>query len=318
MTRTVFIDGEVGTTGLQIRARLADHADLTVISLPETERKLPAKRAEAANDADVVVLCLPDDAAREAMTWIDTASTRVIDTSTAHRTDPAWVYGFAELSADQAVTIAGARMVSNPGCYPTGAVALLRPLTASGVLPDDYPISIHAVSGYSGGGRKLIERFEREDDPSPIDSTYYLYALALRHKHVPEIETHAGLSRRPLFVPSVGRFRQGMAVQVPLHLEDLSGATSPAAIRAILADWYAGQSFVEVAPGDTGDTIERLDPEMVNGTNLLRLYVFGDTGTGHAYLVAVLDNLGKGASGAAVQNLNLMLGLDPAAGLLAR
>ncbi len=315
MTKTVFIDGEVGTTGLQIRARLADRADLALISLPADDRKDAAKRAEAANAADLVVLCLPDDAARQAMTWIDPARTRVIDASTAYRTQADWVYGFPELAPGHAEAIAAAPRVSNPGCYATGAIAVLRPLIAVGLVPADYPVTIHAVSGYSGGGCKLIERFERADDPSPIASTFYLYALGLRHKHVPEITAHAGLTRRPLFVPSVGRFHQGMAVQVPLHLEMLPGGPQIADIHAALGHWYAGQRFVEVVPRAESAAMENLDPELVNGTNTLRLHVFGDNDTGHAEIVAVLDNLGKGASGAAVQNLNLMLGLDPGAGL---
>jgi N-acetyl-gamma-glutamyl-phosphate reductase len=317
MTKTIFIDGEVGTTGLQIRERLAPRTDVTLLSLDDKDRKSPAQRAEASRAADLVVLCLPDDAAREAMTWIEPAGIRVIDASTAHRTNENWVYGFPELRLGHADLIATARRVSNPGCYSTGAIALLKPLVAKGILSADHPVSIHAISGYSGGGRQLIERFEHADRSDRIDSSYYLYGLALRHKHVPEIEVHAGLQQRPLFVPSVGRFHQGMAVQIPLHLATLMGKCSVADIRALYQEWYAGSQFIEVMSFRDCATMENLDPEILNGTNALRVHVFGDDDTGHAFLVAVLDNLGKGASGAAVQNVNLMLGLDPTTGLQA-
>ncbi len=315
MTQRIFIDGEAGTTGLQIRTRLAARRDLEILSIPEADRKDARVRAEFLNQADLVILCLPDDAAREAVSLIDNDKVRVIDTSTAHRVHPDWAYGFPEMTADQSAEIAQATRVSNPGCYPTGAIALIRPLVSAGLLPADTPMSISAVSGYSGGGRKLIERFEQPDGTEAIEDAYYLYALAGTHKHLPEMQAHCGLAQAPIFMPSVARYRQGMLVQVPLHLSTLSCPTSLADLQGLLSAYYAGKTYVEVADLTDCQSLDRLDPEGLNGSNMLRLHVFGQEGSGQAVLVALLDNLGKGASGAAVQNLNLMLGCAETAGL---
>ena len=307
---SVFIDGEAGTTGLQIRARLEGRGDLQLISLPDDRRKDAGARAEALNAADSVILCLPDEAAREAVALIDNPETRVIDASTAYRTTEGWTYGFPEMGAGQRAAIAGSRLVSNPGCYATGFIALVRPLVERGLVPRDWPVTVNAVSGYSGGGKAMIAEFEG-DGGSPLRA----YGLLLTHKHVAEMQAFTGLARRPLFAPAVGRFRQGMLVEVPLVLEALPGAPTFAAVRGALSDAYAGSRFVEVAGQAESEALSGLDPEGLNDTNRMRLYVFGTEGGGQARLVALLDNLGKGASGAAVQNLNLMLGLDEAAGL---
>lgn len=311
----IFIDGEAGTTGLLIRSRLEDRRDIELLSIAPEHRKDTGRRTELLNAADLVVLCLPDDAARESVTLIDNPAARVVDASTAHRVDPDWVYGFPEMEAGHADKVAGARFVTNPGCYPTGAIALLRPLVAEGVVPSGFGIHVNAISGYTGGGRQLIARFEDRADENPITGQHVVYGLALQHKHVPEMQQYSLLDRRPLFVPSVGRFAQGMIVQVPLHIMDLDGQPSLQRIHGILADWYAGARYVEVAGPEDSAGIKELDPEILNGTNILRLYVFGNDDTGQVVLAAVLDNLGKGASGAAVQNLNLMLGLVESAGL---
>lgn len=316
MAISVFIDGEAGTTGLQIRQRLEGRADLDLIRLPDIRRKDAAARREALNGADLAILCLPDDAARDAVAMIDNPRTRVIDASTAHRIADGWVYGFPEMTAEQPANIAAAARVSNPGCYATGAVALIRPLVDAGLLPADFPLTVNAVSGYSGGGKSLIARFEDPAAADAIASEYYLYGLGLEHKHVPEMRLHAGLDQTPLFVPSVGRFRQGMIVQVPLQLGALPGAPSVEAVQGLLDDRYRGCRFVSVAePADAAAKASQLDPEELNGTNDLRLYVFSNQRRGQAVLTAVLDNLGKGASGQAVQNLNVMFGLAETAGL---
>ena len=315
MTARVFIDGEAGTTGLQISARLEDRDDVELLHLADGERKDPAKRADLLNAADLVILCLPDDAAIEAVGLIDNPAVKVIDASTAHRTHPDWVYGMAEYDPEQPGLIAEASRVTNPGCYAIGAIALIRPLVARGVLPADFPVTINAISGYSGGGRKLIEAFEDPKSPGHVDSTYRAYALSLEHKHTEEMRVHGLLASRPLFVPSVGRFHQGMMVQVPLQLWALPGSPSAGDIRGVLANYYDGQSFITVAGLAATAAITHLDPEALNGTNELRLHVFGNDSHEQAVLVAVLDNLGKGASGSAVQNMNLMLDLVPGAGL---
>jgi N-acetyl-gamma-glutamyl-phosphate reductase len=307
MSARVFIDGDVGTTGLQIRARLEGRDDIDLLRLDEAARKDPAARKDMLNGADIAILCLPDDAARDAVAMIEDGSVRVIDASTAHRTHDDWVYGLPEYDAGQPARIAGARFVSNPGCYALSSIAILHPLVAAGIVPKDHGVTINAVSGYSGGGRKLIEAFESRE----IDTPFRVYGLGLDHKHVPEIQARCGLTRRPLFVPSVGRFSQGMIVQVPLHLEDLPGQRSAADIHGALAAHYAGRTFVTVAEMRPG--LDHLDPEALNGTNQLRLHVFANGGL--AVLVAVLDNLGKGASGQAVQNMNIMLGLPEGTGL---
>jgi N-acetyl-gamma-glutamyl-phosphate reductase len=303
----VFIDGEAGTTGLQIRARLEGRTDIDLVSIPHAKRKDDEERRRLLNAVDLAILCLPDDAARAAVGMIQNPATRVLDASTAYRVHPDWVYGFPELTADQADRIRAAARVANPGCYPTGAVALLRPLVDAGLVPADLPISVNAVSGYSGGGRQLIERYEGPD-ATPGTDPYWLYGLELAHKHVPEMRHYAGLAFAPLFVPSVGAFRQGMLVQVPLHLRALPGAVSGHELHDVLTARYTGQRYVRVMP--IGIVPKSLDPEALNDTNELELFVFENAAAGQVLLVARLDNLGKGASGAAVQNLELMLGLE--------
>ncbi len=315
MTAKVFIDGEVGTTGLQIRARLERRAEVELLSLPETARKDPGARAEMLNAADLAILCLPDAAAREAVAMIENPDLRVIDASTAHRSDAEWVYGLPEWDAGQTPRIAAAKRVSNPGCYALATVALIHPLIAAGLLSADHPVTINAVSGYSGGGRKLIERFEDSHAAEHIAAPFRVYGLGLTHKHVPEIQIRCGLGRRPLLVPSVGRFRQGMIVQIPLHLAALPGRPRAAELHAALAAHYRGRRFVTVAALEETVAMDHLDPEGLNGTNEVRLHVFANQAEGHAVLVALLDNLGKGASGQAVQNMNLMLGFPETAGL---
>lgn len=305
MKPKIFIDGEHGTTGLQIRQRLAGRTDLEVISIPEAERRNAAMRQEFLSRADIAILCLPDDGAVEAVAMTG-PDTRIIDTSTAHRTHVDWAYGFAEYEPGQGERIAKARLVSNPGCYPTGAIGLMRPLVRAGILPADYPVTINAVSGYTGGGKQMIAQMENPDHPDAIRSAHFLYSMPLKHKHVPEIQLRSGLSRRPIFSPSVGRFAQGMIVQVPLFLADLNGNPSLADLNAALTKAYRGQSVVEVVPLEESAALARLDPEELAGKDTMKLFVFG--GNGQANLAALLDNLGKGASGAAVQNMDLMLG----------
>jgi N-acetyl-gamma-glutamyl-phosphate reductase len=301
----VFIDGEAGTTGLGIRKRLEMVPEIVLRSLPPTQRKDPSARQDMMAACDLVVLCLPDDAAREAAALaqaLGSDTPKLLDASTAHRVDPEWTYGFPEMAPDQPDKIAMSRKVTNPGCYPTGAIGLLRPLVQAGLVPPDYPITISAVSGYSGGGRSMIEAHDRAGGPA-----FELYALGLEHKHVPEIEFFAGLSRRPIFMPSVGHFRQGMLVSVPLYLDDLPRRPNGADLREALRAFYEGSEYVTVG---VGSKTEKLEPEALNGTNRLYLYVCANESLRHAVLVAHLDNLGKGASGAAVQNLRLMLDLD--------
>ena len=315
MSIKVFIDGEAGTTGLQIRERLAPRRDILLLSIDPARRKDPAARAELLNGADMVILCLPDAAAREAVALIANPAVKVIDASTAHRTAAGWTYGLPELAPGQRTAVAGAMRVSNPGCYPTGFLALVRPLVAAGLLPSDWPISVNAVSGYSGGGRAMIAEFEDPAAPGFTRDAYRAYALNLGHKHVDEMQVHAGLAHPPIFAPAVGRYPQGMIVEVPLPLWALPGAPSLAQVHAALADAYAGERFIEVEGLEAAQALKGLDPEALNGSNRLKLFVFGNAARGQARLVALLDNLGKGASGAAVQNLNLMCGLDEGAGL---
>ena len=309
MTHTIFIDGEAGTTGLEIRERLEARADLELMLLGDRRRDIEARR-EALNSADAVILCLPDEAAKEAVAMIENPQVRVIDASTAHRVDPAWTYGFPEMAPGHRETIAGAKRVSNPGCYPTGFIGLTAPLVWAGIVPKDWPVTVNAVSGYSGGGRAMIDEFE-----SDAHEPYRAYGLTLKHKHVPEMTRYAGLERPVLFAPAVGDYRQGMLVEVPLHLGALPGRPSVREVHDCLEAAYAGERFVEVLPFDIVQTIDRLEPQDLNDTNRMRLFAFGHPDGEQARLVAQLDNLGKGASGAAVQNLNLMLGLEEDAGL---
>ncbi len=326
MTHTIFIDGEAGTTGLQIRERLARRTDLEVVSIDPARRKDADARAELLNGVDAVVLCLPDDASREAVGLITSNHVKVVDASTAYRTAPEWAYGFPEMSPSQRGLIQGARRVSNPGCYPTGFIALVRPLVEAGLVPADFPLTVNAISGYSGGGKGLIAEFENSPPPAGTDDAFRAYGMTLAHKHLPEMQAHAGLAQPPLFAPAVGRYAQGMLVEVPLQLWALPGKPSPADVHAALSAAYADEVFVEVAGVAEGAELQTartgaagyvaaLDPQALNGSNRMRLFVFGNAAGTQARLVAILDNLGKGASGAAVQNLNLMLGLDEGAGL---
>lgn len=310
MTHTIFIDGEAGTTGLEIRERLEARPDLELMLLGDRRRDVEARR-EALNTADAVILCLPDDAAREAVAMIDNPKVRVIDASTAYRVDPDWTYGFAEMAPGQREKIAASTWVSNPGCYPTGFIGLVRPLVSAGIIPAGWPVTVNAVSGYSGGGKAMIAEFEAEG----ASTAFRAYGLSLKHKHVPEMTRHTGLERNVLFAPAVGAYRQGMLVEVPLHLSALPSSPSIEVVHGALVEAYAGARFVEVADLETTEAMAGLEPEGLNGTNRMRLHVFGDRDGEQARLVALLDNLGKGASGAAVQNLNLMLGLDEATGL---
>jgi N-acetyl-gamma-glutamyl-phosphate reductase len=307
-TRSVFVDGGSGTTGLGIAERLSRQSDIAVKTIAEDKRKDPAAKRALMEEVDLVILCLPDEAAKETAALIDSmgnAAPKVIDASTAFRVAPDWTYGFPELVAGQADKIRMARKVSNPGCYPTGGIALLRPLVDAGLLPTEYPVTVNAVSGYSGGGKSMIASFE--DGTAPH---FELYGLGFEHKHLPELQLYSKLTRRPIFVPSVGNYRQGMLVSIPLQLDTLPGKPTGADLQAALAKHYAGSRYVAVMPlANDATKAGRLEPEALNETNKLELYVFASDKHHQAVLVARLDNLGKGASGAAVQNMRLMLGL---------
>ncbi len=316
MSIRVFIDGEAGTTGLQVRSRLAGRPELERLSIAPERRKDPQARREALNAADIVILCLPDEAAVEAVALIENPAVRVIDASTAHRVAPGWTYGFPELSRGHREAVAQSTRIANPGCYPTGVIALLRPLTEAGLLDPATRIVVSGVSGYSGGGKALIAVHEAgEAEP------YGMYGLKLAHKHLSEMRVYGGLAHAPLFFPAVGHFAQGMLVTIPLHYDQLAEGASGARLHASYREHYAGARFVRVMPLDDEGCLERgafLRPDALNDTNDLELFVFANDAAGQALLVARLDNLGKGASGAAIQSLNLACGLPEDAGLTSR
>jgi N-acetyl-gamma-glutamyl-phosphate reductase len=309
----IYIDGAAGTTGLEIHERLNGRQDIQLLSISDSERKDLQARSRLLNEADIAILCLPDDAARDAVASIRNSSTRVLDASTAHRTAPGWTYGFPELEPGQRAALAGASRVGNPGCYPTGFLALIRPLVRAGIVPFDTPLTVNAVSGYSGGGRAMIEEFENEASAKYTRAVVRTYGLGLAHKHIPEMQTHAHLAHPPVFAPSVGRFYRGMIVEVPLQLWALPGQPAASLIHEVLGEAYADEALIEVARLE--ETLATLDAELLKGSDRMKLFVFANEKTKQARLVAVLDNLGKGASGAAVQNLNIMLGLPETAGL---
>jgi N-acetyl-gamma-glutamyl-phosphate reductase len=310
MTASIFIDGGAGTTGLEIADRLAGREEFASIILDDSQRKNETARREALNAADFVILCLPDEAARAALALISNDRTRVIDASTAHRVAPDWVYGFPELDPGHADTIAAAKRVSNPGCYPTGFLALVRPLVRAGLIPADWPLSVNATSGYSGGGKTMIAEFEGTSDTK---SAFRAYALSGAHKHVPEMQKHARIEHPPIFMPSVANLYRGMIVEIPVPLHLLTRRPGLAACETVLREAYRDSPLISVVDGSIAPIV--MIEENI-GTDRMTLRVCGDVETGQARLIATLDNLGKGAAGAAVQNLNIMAGIAPTAGLI--
>ncbi len=311
----IFIDGAAGTTGLEIRERLAGRSELSLITLADADRKNAAARKSALNDADLVILCLPDEAAKEAVTLIDNPAVRVIDASSAHRVAPGWTYGFPELEVDGNDRIAASKRVSNPGCWPTGFLAIIRPLVRAGLVPADFPVTVNGVTGYSGGGKSMIAEFEDKASADYSETVSRIYGLNLSHKHLPEMQQHGGLAHPPLFEPSVGRFYRGMLVEVPLQLWALPGKPAARDLHAALVKAYPDRPLVKVASLEDAAAATSLDAEILAGSNGVTLYVFANEKSAQARLVAVFDNLGKGASGAAVQNMNIMLGLPETTGL---
>lgn len=315
MTAKIFIDGAIGTTGLEIRDRLAGRRELELVTLEGDRRKDPEARRDALNAADAVILCLPDDAAREAVSLIENPRVKVIDASTAHRVAEGWTYGFAELDGHREA-LQSARLISNPGCWATGFIGLVRPLVREGLVPEVWPLTVHGVSGYSGGGKAMIAEFEGERSAGFTQEVFRSYGLGLGHKHLPEMRVHAGLEYDPLFSPAVGRFHRGMLVEVPLQLWSLPRQPEIEDIHEALAAAYYGEPLVEVATLEESLDMKTLDAELLANTNRMKLFVFGGVAGDQVRLVAALDNLGKGASGAAVQNLNIAMGWDEAEGLL--
>jgi N-acetyl-gamma-glutamyl-phosphate reductase len=316
MTVKLFIDGAAGTTGLEIRDRLEKCNGITVATLDEAKRKDTAARKAALNDADIVILCLPDAAAREAVSLMENPRPRIIDASSAHRVAEGWTYGFAELEKQRREELRVAKRVSNPGCYPTGFLALIRPLIREGIVPPDFPIICNAVSGYSGGGREMIAEFESENATNYTRETFRIYGLQLEHKHVPEMQVHSGLAHRPIFAPGVGRFYRGMLVEVPLQLWALPQSPSVQSIHEALVDHYRNEPLIDVASLADSTARRTLNAEELRKTDRMRLHVFGNHAMRQVLLVAVLDNLGKGAAGACVQNVNAMLGWPETLGLV--